>query len=201
MTGPDDVPADPTDPAEQARFAAFLAKLEPPPYPLVAPWSLSVVDLLETRFSVPGAARKVLGQLDRFGAVRLDPQEVGFDSDEVAWSKVLEVRTAPAAQVLTRHAVEREAERLKAMLPPLPGRKWVVGKVTDLLTVTIARFRDEEADALGPQIAVDIVYKGRLRKKQLEAGAVTAAVLAAVPGANDALLRTAADHGATITRS
>ncbi len=183
------------DPADQARFA-------PPPYPLVAPWSLTVVDLLETRFSVPGPARKVLSQLDRFGAVRLSPDEVGFDNEEAAWSTVVEVRTAPAAEVLTRHAVEREAARLKAALPPLPGRAWVVGKVTDLLVATVARFRDADTDALTPQIAVDIAYKGRLgRTKRLEAGAVTAMVLAAVPGANDVLLRTAADHGATITRT
>jgi hypothetical protein len=193
---PDDPELD--DPVQRARWSAALARLSPPECPVTGPWSLSAVDALEARFAVPRPARKALRQLDRVGAVRLSPVAVGLDNDEVPWARVTAIRTAPAVDVLTLRAIEREADRLRSLLPPVPGRKWVVNRVVGLLTGTLEQYRADHAD--GPRIVVSISHKGRLaRTRSLEPGAVSAMLLAGVPGANDCLLRMASDRGIRVT--
>ncbi len=70
----------------------------------------------------PAVVQKLLGLLDGIGAVHLGPTEVGFDGEEIAWDKVVEIRTRNAFEVLTTTALEQEVDRVREFLPPVPGR-------------------------------------------------------------------------------
>ena len=109
----------------------LLNNIEPPAAPVTEVWELSVAEIVRRRDEVPSIASRALGLLDRFGAVRLSPELIGFDDDDVDWSRVVSVRTLPVTQVLSQTAVDRELERIRKLLPPVPGRKWVLSKVGD----------------------------------------------------------------------
>jgi hypothetical protein len=155
-----------------------LEKLIPTPSPTsTEPWEVSLAELVR-----------------RTG-------EVGFDNDDVAWDKVVELRTHRLSDLLTGRALEHEVDRMRSMLPPIPGRKWVVTKVVNLtLDILLALTGDdaqklagivdgadgpegvdaEGAESDGDRVVAEIVYTGRFgRTKEVRGGLVAAAVLGA----------------------
>lgn len=175
-----------------------LADVEKPDEPVSRPWRVSIATLIGQHPKVPGIAAKPLGLLDRFGEVTITPDEVGFDGKNVAWDKVLEVRTHSIAGVLPDVAVEKEVDRIRELLPPIPGRKWVVTKAAEgLLTLLLATtdMPGAHTDSTGPDdtvIACEIVFKNLIgRPKQLAAGLFGTAILGAIPEATASLIATA----------
>lgn len=179
---------------------------EPPRIPAAGPWRMAIGTLMLRGPRVPSLVRKVLGLLDRFGAVRFGPDSVGFDADDVAWDKVVEVRVRGAYDMLTAQALDREVDRLKAVLPPLPGRKRLVTAVAETLA-TVALAALEQGSGSGSEselgeltVPSEIVYRGLLgRERTLSGGLFAVAVLTVVEPARTGLLATARAHGIPVT--
>lgn len=193
--------ADLGDAAERAsRWQHVLTTFSAPPLPIQQPWAISIASLVARVYKVPSIAGKALGQLDRVGCLRLTPEVIAFDNDEVEWEKLTVVRTRAVTDVLTETAVHREMDRLRKVLPPIPGRKWVVNRAADGVS-QLSRIALEKAGGYRTtaRIASELEYRGGLgRRRSLQGGIVVAAVLSGIPGLNDALLSTARLHGATV---
>jgi hypothetical protein len=104
-----------------------------PSFPLEREWDVSVQGIVRLVPYVPRFATAPLGLLDRFGAVTVGPGRVGLDGKDVEWDRVVEVRTAPAWTCLSAEALEVNLAQYVVALPPLPGRAWVLRKVSELL--------------------------------------------------------------------
>jgi hypothetical protein len=174
-----------------------------PAAPATEPWSISVAALVGYSHDVPGPARKALGLLNRFGSIRLSPLSVGFDGEDVSWAEVIEVRTASLFDLVTTTAIEHEVERLRKLLPPVPGRKWVVGRVLATIQTLIHRaVRRDEGGEMPRGIAAELVYRGRFgRQNSLSPGLAATLVLGALPAVNDSLLATAESQGVPVRPS
>ncbi len=122
-----------------------------PVLPLTDHWDASVAGLVRQVPLVPRFATRPLELLDRFGAVHVGPREVGFDGDAIDWERVLEVRTQPAWSSLSADALEANFAQYLRVIPRVPGRGWVLGKVSELLVslyLTVVPLPDDAAHLL-----------------------------------------------------
>jgi hypothetical protein len=200
-----DEPPDEADEADEAevaaladRFRSLVDSRRPPTGPIVEPWALGVGDLLAEIPKVPKRLHGVVRRLNRFGGIAVAPATIGFDGDDVDWSKVTEVRTRHVVDYLLGDAVQAQVERLP--LPWFPGRRRVLdalGKA--LLTITIATAKSQLDDrGLDLRVPAEVEYRGLLgRRKTLNAGVVGALVLAD-PGVRQSVLATAAARGVPV---
>lgn len=117
--------------AEWVRRA--IAAYPRPTYPLEREWDVSVQGVVRLVPYVPRFATAPLALLDRFGAVTIGPERVGLDGKDVDWERVVEVRTAPAWTCLSAEALEVNLAQYVVALPPLPGRAWVLRRISELL--------------------------------------------------------------------
>ncbi|MDB1090017.1 hypothetical protein PJ985_20875 [Streptomyces sp. ACA25] len=141
---------------------------------------------------------RTLTMLDGLGSVQFGPEGLGFDGEEIPWEKVRGVRMHDGADLLTSLAVEYEFERMGQVLPPVPGRAWVLRKAGSALTALIrlvrTRMTDRPADR--HDIIWEITYTGRFgREKTLNACLYTTVFLMLRPDVAAALLATAHAHG------
>jgi hypothetical protein len=175
--------------------------LDPPSCPPSSPWEVSCAGLIRRNYKVPGLATRALGVLDRFGSLRLSASSVGFDNDDVEWLKVSAVRTRPLTEVLTESALEHEADRIRKLLPPVPGRKWAVDRATGLLSELTRVALDRSAkEGLARVVVTEIDYRASFgRTKTLTAGLAVSAILGATPGANDVIVCMARRQSVSIT--
>lgn len=191
--------------AAQGHWAyTALASSAPPAVPADEPWRLSLGSLLGRHPRTPQIARRALGLLDRFGAVRLGPAGLGFDGEEIAWDKVTEIRTRNAFEVMTTQALEHEVDRLRELLPPVPGRKWLVTKAAEALaTVVLAALEQGSADHQRLDELVvpnEIVHHGLTgRQKIQDGGLFAAATLVIVDQAARSMVATAQLHGVPVS--
>lgn len=186
--------------AAQGEWAyAALTSIDPPAVPALEPWKISIGALLLRHPQIPQLAHKALGLLDGFGAVHIGPDAVGFDGEEIAWDKVIEIRTRNAFEVMTTQALEHEVDRLRQFLPPVPGRKWVVTKAAEAIaTVVLAALErgsvDQRLDEL--DVPVEIVHRGLMGRHRVRTGGLFAAAsLVVVDQLNASLLATAQKRG------
>lgn len=161
----------------------------PPPVPGM-PWRIGLAQFLAAQPGVPVGAARFLGVLDRFGAVRLSPDELGFDGDTVRWTQVQQMALAPVRDLLTDQAIEHEVDRLMAVLPRFPGRKWAVGQVADTVIgiATAAAGLDQRGgDAFDRRVPSSVTVKGRLRTTTMSPGLFATLVMAARPDVGEAI--------------
>lgn len=111
------------------------------------------------------------------------------------------VRMRLLTHVLTETAIEREAERIRELLPPLPGRKWAVDRATALLSrLANAALARSSGEGLGRTVVAEVDHRASLgRTKTRSAGLGVSAILGAMPEANDVLICMARRHGVTVT--
>ncbi|TGJ96140.1 hypothetical protein DLJ96_10265 [Actinotalea fermentans ATCC 43279 = JCM 9966 = DSM 3133] len=193
-----------------------------PVLPLTDHWDASVAGLVRQVPLVPRFATRPLELLDRFGAVHVGPREVGFDGDAIDWDRVLEVRTQPAWSSLSADALEANFAQYLRVIPRVPGRGWVLGKVTELLVslyLTAVPLPDDAAHLLttggttddapdsdaGSRAApftrrtvTEIRYKRRLGEGERQASATSVLLQLAFPGSTDAMLALAAERGVPV---
>lgn len=176
-----------------------LTSVPPPAVPVAEPWVLSVGALLGRHPRTPQLVHRALGLLDGFGAVHLGQESVGFDGEEIPWEKLVEIRTRNAFEVMTTQALEQEVDRIRQLLPPVPGRKWLVTRAAEALaTVVLAALEhgsfDRPLDRI--EVPVEIAYKGLLgRQRVLTGGLFAVAGLVVVGQAAESLVATARQHG------
>jgi hypothetical protein len=178
----------------------ILESIRPPAVPVEGTWSISLSSVINHVFSVPGLAVRALSALDRFGSMRLSATSIGFDSDDVDWSAVTQISTTRLADVLTDQALEREADRLKVLIPPLPGRKWILGKATAVLGgVSSAVLERVGHEALERPVVSEIAFKGRLgRRRSMSPGLLATALMGAYPTLMENITQIADRAGATV---
>ncbi len=186
------------DEAEVGAIRRMLDGLTAPDIPVVTPWKISVVGLVQRSYNVPRVAAKALGQLDRFGALRITSTSLGIDDDDIDWGKITCIRTATLAEAFGDNVVDAEIKRLTGLLPKLlPGRSWIARKVAAVLKVA-ARSALTKAPGQAAQrtVVTGIDYRRSLgRTGTLAAGLVVTSVLGSVPGANDAVIHMATTVG------
>ncbi|HSA52254.1 MAG TPA: hypothetical protein VLH10_19375 [Yinghuangia sp.] len=179
-----------------------LGALPVPSSPATATWEYSLGVLICTHPRVPAATARLLTPLDSLGAVGFGPEGVGFDGENVPWDKVTGLRLHDAFTVMTTDGLDAEIDRVREVLPPLPGRKWVVGKAVEAAaTVALASLEQAAERRLDTvEVACEITYKGMLgRQKTLNAGLFATALLAHRPEVAAALVATAVAHGVPVT--
>lgn len=167
-----------------------------PSVPAATLWEISLAAYLRQRTDLPSLALKPLGLLDRYGEVAVGPEHMAFDGEDVPWDKAVRVIVRDLAEVVSDKAMAREAEKIRHMLPPVPGRKWVVDQAMGLLADFAAR---RLTKARGGDVVSEIVYRGVLgREKTLQAGVFGALVMATWPDVRRSLVATARLHGVEV---
>ena len=194
-----------------------------PALPLTEHWDASVAGLVRQVPYVPRFATRPLELLDRFGAVHVGPHEIGFDGDAIDWERVLEVRTQPAWTSLSADALEANFAQYLRVIPRLPGRGWVLGKISELLVslyLSVVPLPDDAAHLLesggttgeapggGPATArttsftrrtvTQIHYKRRLGEGERQATTTSVLLQLAFPESTDAMLALAAERGVRV---
>lgn len=163
-----------------------------PPVPATGQWEMSLAGFLRLRTDLPSAALKPLGLLDRYGAIGFGPETVGFDGEDIPWGRVVRIVARDVVEVVTGSAMEREAEHIRGLLPPLPGRKWVVEQAMGLLGSVAGPVLVKAAVG---DVVCEIVYRGKFgREKVLPAGLFPALLQAARPDVVRSLVATARER-------
>ncbi|MFS0703387.1 hypothetical protein AB6N23_02585 [Cellulomonas sp. 179-A 9B4 NHS] len=192
-----------------------------PSYPLASEWDASVQGLVRLVPLLPRFATAPLGLLDRFGAVTVGPERVGLDGTDVDWSRVVEIRTEPAWTCLSAAAFEADLARFVTFVPPVPGRGWLLRRVSELLmslylAVLPVGSGDDGADGapldalrtdpaltdgvgLLEHVVTSITYTRRWGQGEATVSVPSALLQLALPGTADAVVRTARQHGVTVT--
>lgn len=179
-----------------------LGALDVPDAPATATWEYSLGVLISRHPRVPAATAKPLRALDGLGAVRFGPEGVGFDGEDIPWEKVVGIRLHDAFAAMTTDGLDGEVDRIREVLPPLPGRKWVVGKAVEaaatVMLASLEQAAEQRLDSV--DVACEITYKGLLgRQKTLKASLFATALLAQRPEVARSLVATAEARGVPVT--
>ncbi|MBN0040530.1 hypothetical protein JN535_10185 [Cellulosimicrobium cellulans] len=182
-----------------------------PSYPLEREWDVSIQGIVRLVPYVPRFATAPLALLDRFGAVTIGPQRVGLDGKDVDWDRVVQVRTAPAWTCLSAEALEANLAQYVVALPPLPGRAWVLRKVSELLlSLYLAVLPpDTDGDAAAAEVdappepmfdrvVTQVVHERRFGSGEAQASTTSVLLQLALRGATDTIVRTAAERGVEV---
>ncbi|QJW35521.1 hypothetical protein [Cellulosimicrobium protaetiae] len=193
-----------------------------PSYPLEREWDVSVQGVVRLVPYVPRFATAPLALLDRFGAVTIGPERVGLDGKDVEWDRVVEVRTAPAWTCLSAEALEVNLAQYVVALPPLPGRAWVLRKISELLLslylavlppdedgadavadaqALLGREGDSTGDRPDPmfdRVVTQVVYRRRFGTGETQASTTSVLLQLALRGATDTIVQTAAERGVEV---
>jgi hypothetical protein len=178
----------------------MFAAVPRPTEPLTGPWSVSIATVVGSHPQVPSIlARRLLRRMDKFGSLTLGPAGVGFDDKMIRWNRILEIRAYPVANHIPPSVViDRESDRVREMLPPIPGRRWIVGKVAGGAMTVLTAFTPQPSQSTQtvPLLPCEIVYRNVFgRRSSLSAGMFAATVLTLIPEACNSLLTMAADRG------
>lgn len=162
----------------------------PPTLPWANPWKCTLAGILVRRPGSPLLDAGPLSALDRFGALHLDGAHVGFDGHPHEWSRVTAIQTRSAIELLTNDALEREVDRLRYLLPPVPGRKRLLMYVAEHLTLVLFTALDQSEDALRRRIVAEIGHRGPVPavRRHARPGLFAAALLSLRPDINGALI-------------
>jgi hypothetical protein len=182
-----------------------------PTVPFSTPWRTGLGELLSTHPQLPKGLVGVVRQLDRLGEIQLSPETLGFDGEQVPWSRIQQIAVGSAGDMLTSRALEQEIGRLTSRLPPVPGRRWLVSHVMEVLVALClaAAVRSERdpgptEETSAPRdgqrvVPVAVTYRGALRTRVLTPGVFATLVAASTPSVAEATISLARAHGVTIT--
>ncbi|MEV4743260.1 hypothetical protein [Streptomyces sp. NPDC049555] len=178
-----------------------LRALPAPAAPAHEEWEFSLGALICRHPRVPAVTAKALRCLDGLGAVRFGPESVGFDGEDIPWSKVVHLHVHDAFSAMTTEALDAEIDRIRDLLPPLPGRKWAVTQVVEglaaVMLAALEQAAEQRLDTVG--VACEITYRGALGlKKTLRANLFSTALLAQQPQVMHSLVRTAQARGVAV---
>ena len=178
-----------------------IAAAPPPTVPWANPWKCTLAGILVRRPGSPLLTVHPLTLLDRFGALHLDSEQVGFDGERHDWSTVAGVRMRDAFELLTTRALEREVDRIRLLLPPVPGRKRLLMFLARNLATVLLAALDQGEDALSREIVGELRYRGTVpgHRRGAHPGLFAAALLSLRPDIDDALVGEARRHGVKVT--
>lgn len=173
-----------------------------PRVPWSGPWKCTLAGILVRRPGSPLLTIRPLTALDRFGALHLDTEEVGFDGAPKEWQRVTGLRLREAFELLTTDALEREVSGIRRMFPPIPGRRRALTYLAENLATVLLAALDQDGDALGRAVVGELRHRGRAGARHVERpGLFAAALLSLRPDFGEALLAEAGRHGVPVTRA
>ncbi|MBS1696706.1 MAG: hypothetical protein JST91_31375 [Actinobacteria bacterium] len=186
------------DVAEEVnRLQAFLASRRPPPGPVQGRWSIGIGDLLAEHPRVPDAASSLVRQLDRYGGLAVSPRTIEFDHDAIEWASVTEVRTRNVVDYLLSDGLIQQIDTLP--VPWFPGRKRVLGALSEALLTLVVTAAKEQLDRHGDvRIPAEVEYRGAIRRNRQLAPGILAALVMADPAVNQCIQATALANGVTV---
>ncbi|MGI5350411.1 hypothetical protein ACQEU8_19865 [Streptomyces sp. CA-250714] len=168
--------------------------LPAPAAPAEEPWEFSLGALVSQHPKVPALTAKALRPLRSLGALSFGPESVGFDGEDIPWKKVVSLRLHNAFAAMSTEGLDHEVDRIRDVLPPLPGRKWAVTKVVEglgsVVLASLERASGQRLDTV--DVASEITYRGLLgRETTLRASLFPTALLAHQVEVADSLVVTA----------
>jgi hypothetical protein len=178
-----------------------IAAAPAPTTPWANPWKCTLAGILVRRPDSALLTVHPLTLLDRFGALHLDAEQVGFDGEPHEWPRVGGVRMHTAFDLLTTRALGQEVDRIRPLLPPVPGRKRVLMFLAQNLSTVLLAALDQGDDALGREITGELLYRGLVPggRRAARPGLFAAALLSLRPDVNEALVEEARRHGVAVT--
>ncbi|MGV0992078.1 MAG: hypothetical protein ACOYBX_02660 [Mycobacterium sp.] len=173
---------------------AVLGPVRPEPGPATQRWGVGVGEVAASVPKMPGLVREIARQLNQFGSVVVSPGGIEFDGDEVAWSKVTEIRARRLVGYLVTDAIAKQVDRFP--LWRFPGRGLVLSGLTHAALTAVAVAADLKLDrgVFTVYIPAEVHYQGLLRAKDIQPG-VPAALVLADPAVRDLVEETARAHG------
>ena len=116
---------------------------------------------------LPGLVREIARQLNQFGSVVVSPGGIEYDGDEVAWSKVTEIRTRRLVGYLFTGAITKQVDRLPVWW--FPGRGLVLNGLTHAALTAVAVVTDLRLDsgAFTVYIPAEVKSKGIFRTNDM----------------------------------
>lgn len=180
-----------------------LKAVRPPTLPLTETWKLSIGGIVAAHPKAPRLTGRLLAPLDRFGAIEIGPDEIGFDGDTAGWDRVTEIRTRNLSELAVGAFWNFAIDDLRNRLPPVPGRKWAVTKVLQVLlamTVDLEEQAEKAEEEDGPQpVACEIIHRGLIqRNKEMTTGLFSALALCSLPQVGEALAAAATERGISV---
>lgn len=171
---------------------AVLTPVRPDPGPATQRWGVGVGELAAGK--APAPLREFARQLNQFGSVVVSPGGIEYDGDEVAWSKVTEIRARRLVGYLVTDAIVKQVDRVP--LWRFPGRALVLSGLSQvaLTAVAVAAGLKLDNGLFTVYIPAEVHYKGMLRAKDIQPG-VPAALVLADPAVRDLVEETARAHG------
>ncbi|WP_116245785.1 hypothetical protein [Nocardiopsis sp. FIRDI 009] len=183
---------------EMAWVTDVLDRLEVPSEPGEEPFRLSVGSVIEAAWEPPRPVRRLLGLLDRLGAVEVGVEAVGFDGSAVPWKRVRQIQARRTSDILLTSGLDMVSDSVTGLLPPVPGRAWIAAKAVDVVSVltltAVTRAEREEgrkdmeefdraADEAGFGLLPCHIEYGRLlwRTGRLDGGPAAALFMAVKP--------------------
>ena len=166
----------------------------PEPGPATQRWGVGVGEVAASLPKLPGLVRGIARQLNQFGSVVVSPGGIEYDGDEVAWSKVTEIRTRRLVGYLVTDALTKQVDRLPVWW--FPGRGLVLSGLTHAALTAVAVAADLQLDrgVFTVYIPAEVKSKGIFRTAQMSPG-VPAALVLADPAIRDFVEATAHAHG------
>ena len=176
---------------------AVLEPVRPGPGPATQRWGVGFGEAVAGLPNLPGPVRRIARELNRFGAVVVGPDGIEFDGDEVAWSKVTEIRAHRLVGYLLTDAITKQVDRLP--LWRFPGRNKVLDGLSKTALTAVAVAADLRLDrgVFTLYIPAEVAYQGILRRKDMTAG-IPAALVLADPSVRDLVEATATAHGVPV---
>ena len=169
----------------------------PEPGPATQRWGVGVGEVAASLPKLPGLVRGIARQLNQFGSVVVSPGGIEYDGDEVAWSKVTEIRTRRLVGYLFTDALTKQVDRLPVWW--FPGRGLVLSGLTHAALTAVAVAADLQLDrgVFTVYIPADVKSKGLFRTTDMSPG-IPAALVLADPAVRDFVEATAHAHGIPI---
>ncbi|MEI6254920.1 MAG: hypothetical protein WCP30_19175 [Mycobacteriaceae bacterium] len=166
----------------------------PEPGPATQRWGVGVGEVAASLPKLPGLVRGIARQLNQFGSVVVSPGGIEYDGDEVAWSKVTEIRTRRLVGYLFTDALTKQVDRLPVWW--FPGRGLVLTGLGHAALTAVAVAADLQLDrgVFTVYIPAEVNSKGIFRTAEMSPG-IPAALVLADPAVRDFVEATAEAHG------
>ena len=175
-------------------------QLRPPAGAATDRWGVGVGEFAANLPRLPGLLRGLARRLNQFGSVVVSPVGIGFDGDEVDWSRVTDVRTHRLVGYLLTDAIGKQVGRLPLWW--FPGRGLVLSGLTHaaLTAVAVVAYGRLDSGVFTLRIPAEVWSKGLVRNKQMSPG-LPAALVLADPAVRDHVTATARAHGIPVRPS
>ncbi|MBB1261808.1 hypothetical protein [Streptomyces alkaliterrae] len=178
----------------------------PPSVPATEVWEFSIGSVLSRHPKAPAGIEKPLRLLDGLGALRIGPDDIGFDGHNRSWDEVTELRLVDVAKVAVHDVIKSELARYSRVLIGVPGRGWILEQLSHGLSTLAVRYVDrahsDKFGTAGQRLApFEFAYRGSLGRQRTRRISVYPMLLGMQGEVIDSLYATAEIHKVPVVRA